>query len=212
MGRIFFIDFDGTITLEDTCVAMVKTFAADGWEEIDRLWQQKKITTEECSNRLFQLLDAKPADLEALLSTIEIDPYFTEFVRLAHGNGDKIAALSDGFDFNINTVFRKYGINLPFYANKLSYDGKYIVECLYNNKSCGNCGTCKTDLINKLKNGSDEAVYIGDGSSDFCAAEHADLVFAKNSLLKHCNENGIDAIPYRNFGDIIKKLQYNSIK
>jgi 2,3-diketo-5-methylthio-1-phosphopentane phosphatase len=206
MGRIFFIDFDGTITNIDTCFAMVKAFASDGWEEIDRLWQEKKLSTKECANRTFQLFNAKPVDLELFLNTIEIDPFFKEFVQTAKIHGDKIVVLSDGYDFNIKTVFHKYEIDLPFYSNKLSYNGNFHIDCLYSDESCGNCGTCKTNLIKKLKGDSDSAIYIGDGYSDFCPAKHADIVFAKNTLLEHCLKSGIKATPYRNFGDIIRKM------
>lgn len=208
MGKIIFTDFDGTITSVDTCSAMAKVFSSDGWEEIDRLWQDKKISTEECANRTFQLFRAKPADLEEFLSTIKIDSYFLEFVKLAQIQDDKIVVLSDGYDFNINSIFHKYGINLPFYSNKLSYDGTFHIECVYTNHLCGNCGTCKTNLINSLKNDNDKVVYIGDGRSDFCPAEHADFVFAKNSLLKHCVETGIKATSYQDFGDIIREMNY----
>ena len=53
MQRIFFIDFDGTITKKDVCEAMVERFAADGWQEINLLWETRKISTEECANRTF---------------------------------------------------------------------------------------------------------------------------------------------------------------
>jgi 2,3-diketo-5-methylthio-1-phosphopentane phosphatase len=207
MGRIFFIDFDGTITDVDTCFVMVKAFAADGWEEIDRLWQEKELSTKECAERTFKLFNAKPADLELLLNTIEIDPYFKEFVKLAKACGDKIVVLSDGYDFNIRTIFRRYEIDLPFYSNKLSYDGDFHIQCLYSDESCGNCGTCKTSLISKLKDDCDITIYIGDGYSDFCPAKHTDIVFAKNTLLEHCLKNEIKATPYRNFGDIINEMK-----
>lgn len=33
MKRVFFVDFDGTITKVDVCAAMVEAFAGDGWRK-----------------------------------------------------------------------------------------------------------------------------------------------------------------------------------
>ena len=40
MKRVFFVDFDGTITKVDVCAAMVEAFAGDGWREINDLWEK----------------------------------------------------------------------------------------------------------------------------------------------------------------------------
>jgi 2-hydroxy-3-keto-5-methylthiopentenyl-1-phosphate phosphatase len=208
MSRIIFSDFDGTITTVDTCWAMVTAFASDGWEKINRLWEEKKLSTEECANATFALFDANPGDLQKLLKTIEIDPDFPEFARLAQNHGDRLVVLSDGYDMNIRTIFNKYAIDLPYYSNKLRYNGRFQIECTYKNQACGICGTCKTSLLERLKKDGDEVVYIGDGNSDFCAAKHADRVFAKGSLLKHCAENGIKVTPFQHFGDIIRAMDY----
>ena len=33
MKRVFFVEFDGTITKVDVCAAMVEAFAGDGWRK-----------------------------------------------------------------------------------------------------------------------------------------------------------------------------------
>ncbi|MDQ1265330.1 MAG: 2-hydroxy-3-keto-5-methylthiopentenyl-phosphate phosphatase, partial [Bacteroidota bacterium] len=44
--------------------------------------------------------------------------------------------------------------------------------------------------------------FIGDGYSDFCAAEHSDIIFAKKSLAANCNKNKLPHYPYSNFFDV----------
>ncbi len=207
MKKTFFIDFDGTITKMDTCVAVVNAFAADGWEEINEMWERDELTTEECANRIFQLISAAPGDLKRLLRTIEIDDYFLEFLAFCRDQGYGVYVLSDGYDIHIETIFDKYGIDLPYYANKLIYKDGFHISCTYNNPSCGNCGTCKTTLMEKLKKEGHQAVYIGDGYSDTCPAEHADLVFAKDVLYEYCMENGIAAVRYDDFQDVMSPIQ-----
>ena len=72
---------------------------------------------------------------------------------------------------------------------------------------CGNCGTCKTTLMEKLNKEGHQAVYIGDSYSDTCPAEHADHVFARDVLYEYCLENSIPAIPFNDFREIIQQLQ-----
>ena len=56
--------------------------------------------------------------------------------------------------------------------------------------------------------GDDEiAVLIGDGFSDVCAANYADIVFAKKSLASYCWKNNITYFDYDDFGDVKNKLQ-----
>lgn len=205
MKKVFFVDFDGTITKKDTCYAMVETFAKDGWEEISRLWEDKKLSTEDCANRIFELFQASLEDVGNLMDKMEIDGYFKEFLELCRHKGHEVYILSDGYDFNIKTVLEKHNIEVKYYSNKLLYDTDkgFSIECPYHNPSCGNCGTCKTSLIKALKGDSGQVVYIGDGYSDMCPAAIADVVFAKDFLYKYCREKGINAIFFSDFKDII---------
>lgn len=209
MEKIFFIDFDGTITKIDTIVAVVNAFAADGWKEINEMWERKEFTTEECANRVFRLLNAAPADLKRLLENIEIDDYFLDFLTFCGDRGYKAYVLSDGYDFHIETVFDKYGIDLPYYANRLiSNNDGFQISCTYANPSCGKCGTCKTALIKKLNQEGRQVIYIGDGYSDTCPAEQADLIFAKDVLYEYCVKHGIAAIHFDNFRDILIEIKH----
>jgi 2-hydroxy-3-keto-5-methylthiopentenyl-1-phosphate phosphatase len=49
-------------------------------------------------------------------------------------------------------------------------------------------------------------VYVGNGYSDRCPAEHADVVLAKGELLDHCRSQGIEHIAFDNFRDVEREL------
>ncbi|MGI6226535.1 MAG: MtnX-like HAD-IB family phosphatase [Peptococcales bacterium] len=204
MEKVIFVDFDGTITKVDTCQKMVEAFAREGWIELNKLWEEKKLSTRECANRTFQLFDANLEELEKLIETIEIDTYFPEFASMCQTWGYPIYILSDGYDLIIEKVLKKYNINIPYYANKLLYDGQFSIECPHHNPDCGICGTCKSTLMEKLRKNARQTVYIGDGYSDTCPASKADIVFAKGTLYKYCQEKGIKATHFDNFGDILR--------
>lgn len=202
-------DFDGTITKVDTCFAMVQTFAKEGWQELNKLWEEKKISTTDCANQTFALFDATPEDIKGFLDTMEIDDYFKDFRALCREKGYELYILSDGYDFNIETILKKYGINdVKFFANRLLYEqgNGFSMESPSNNPICGNCGTCKTNFVKKLKEDGYQVVYIGDGHSDMCAAEKADVVFAKGTLYQYCREKGIEAVEFGDFRGIIDRL------
>jgi len=201
--RVFFIDFDGTITKTDTCAAMVEAFAADGWEELNKLWERKELSTEDCANMTFKLFHATLDDVGKLMETMEVDEYFRQFLDMCREKGYQVYVLSDGYDFNIKTVFRKYNIEVPYYANRMVYNHGLKIECPHSNPACGNCGTCKTRLMEELSEEGSQVIYIGDGYSDTCPAAKADLVFAKGVLYEFCREKGIDAVHFEDFRDIV---------
>jgi 2-hydroxy-3-keto-5-methylthiopentenyl-1-phosphate phosphatase len=206
MRKVFFVDFDGTITRQDTCKAMVQAFARDGWQELNQLWERKELSTEECANRTFELFRATPSDIAKLMDSMEIDDYFIDFLDLCRSNDYQVYILSDGYDFNIQTILHKYHIDVPYYANRLVYTNGFKIECPYFNESCGKCGTCKTNLMSSLGGNECQTIYIGDGYSDTCPASHANVVFAKDELYNFCLDNQIHAIQYKNFNDIIRNL------
>ena len=210
MKRIVMVDFDGTITKQDTCVAVANKFCTGGWKEIDEQWARGELTTQTCSEKLFELMDFDESRLRSFLETIEIDDYFYEFIKFCKERNYDIYIVSDGFDFNINTVLGKYGINdLKIYSNVSFFDneGRYNVRFPHEYQDCKKCGTCKMQIYNKLKENTDEIIYIGDGYSDKCVAKSADILFAKSYLAQYCDEKGIEYIPYDSFKDVMDYLR-----
>jgi len=210
MKRIIIVDFDGTITKEDTCVAVANRFSTKDWRELDEEWAAGNLSTQTCSERLFELMDFNENNLRSFLETIEIDDYFPEFIKLCREKDYDIYVVSDGFDFNISTVLGKYGINdLKIYSNSFFFDdyGRYNLGFPYESQSCKKCGTCKTEIYDKLRENSDEIIYIGDGYSDKCVASRADILFAKSYLAEYCDEKGIEYMEYDSFKDVIRYLE-----
>ena len=88
----------------------------------------------------------------------------------------------------------------PELANKLEWLGgnRWSLGFPY---AAGNCraqaGHCKCQALS----GEPEKIriLIGDGRSDFCAAETADLVVAKSALAEHCQAAGLAYIVFGNF-------------
>ncbi|MEW6621906.1 MAG: MtnX-like HAD-IB family phosphatase [Bacillota bacterium] len=207
VNYVFFVDFDGTVTNMDACHAMVTNLAGEGWEEINKKWENKELSTVECARQTFKLFKRK--DIEALnkiIDPITIDPTFKDLVSYCEKNQFPLYILSDGYDFYIKYLLAREGLNIPYYANRMIFNPDLDIETPYHS-SCGICGVCKSQLMEHLQNTGTKSIYIGDGYSDFCPSKKADFVFAKSTLYKHCLAAGKEVHEFRSFGDILKILQ-----
>ncbi len=212
-GSIFsrvFVDFDGTIADNDVTDVLLERFASPNWESIEQDWLSGKIGARECMMRQIALIKASPAELKKCLDEMKIDPAFPDFVHLLDEQGVDIAILSDGLDYSIRTILKRYGLeNVKVFANRLLYAGNdnWQLQFPYKNVACP-AGNCKCRHFANAGNGF--TLYIGDGTSDFCAAGKADLVLAKGKLADYCAANSIDHIKVDNFAEIMQiwhKLQ-----
>lgn len=206
---IVLCDFDGTISTKDVSDTIFTKWLQGKWREIDRQWHDGKVSMVHLYEKCWSLVDASEAELYAFVDEIEIDPGFDGFVRQCKESEVPIYLVSDGFDFYIRRIMSRYGLSdLTFYSNRLSFteDGRPVLGFHNQHPDCIQCANCKKFIMDEKRRGADFVIYIGNGLSDRCAAEHADLVFAKDSLLKHCRDNGIACVPYESFTEITEYL------
>src|SRR5262245_48866357 len=197
-----FVDFDGTIATEDTTDKLLERFADPRWRDIEEEWKAGRIGSRECMVRQIALVRARPDELDAFLSKIEIDPAFPGFVRLCRRLGFPLTVLSDGLDYNVNSVLARNGLKLESYANRLSWlgDNRWSLSFPHSRSECATlAGNCKCQFAEAEK--IDARVLVGDGRSDFCLAGRVDLVLAKSTLLRLCSEKDYPHIAFENFGD-----------
>ena len=197
------LDFDGTITKIDVGNRLFNKFSDGKSEEPVSLWRAGKISSKECFEKECALVKADKEDLIQYALEQEVHPDFIGFHQFLKSLGVGHVILSDGIDFYIKAILDKYGLNIPFYSNRVSFEnGTLKPEFPYYEFTCGNCANCKGYHIRRLKNEYSEVIFIGDGLSDRCAVREADAVFAKADLLNFCHANEIECQSYRNFEDI----------
>ena len=208
-----FSDFDGTITLYDTWIEMGEFFIKkkDKWAEIIRDFQDQKIGARECFLKECLLIeDFDLNEFNRIIDSQRLDPMFISFTEFCNVRNIPIVILSEGMDYYIQRILNNNSLNIPFFANKIvfSEDNKTIGLDFPNSDSdCSKCGTSKRNIL--MNNTADDeiSVFIGDGFSDACVVNYADIVFAKKSLASYCWKNNITYHEYQTFGDIIKKLE-----
>lgn len=202
-----FVDFDGTIVPSDATDFLFERFADPSWREVEAEWQTGQIGSRECLTRQVALIRAEPDTLISAIGELRADPGFPRFVSECAKACIDITVVSDGFDFVIENVLRNAGVNLSFKANHLEYIGDMRWRVTFPNArdSCAAlAGNCKCSFTENLP--TTMKIVVGDGRSDFCVAQRADLVFAKGSLLKLCRDTSMVHFPFDNFHEVTEKL------
>lgn len=206
-----FCDYDGTFAVQDVGASIARRYAA---ERRSALWPRLERGELDAWSYNMELLDglALPeAELEAFLREIDLDPGAGALLDWCERNDVPFRVLSDGFDRNLDRLQQLHGVRFGYDSNHLRYEGgRWRIAPGSPNSACG-CGTgvCKRASIDAFRVHYTDAVvvHVGNGRiSDRCAAEAADLVFAKDSLADELRTRGIDFEPFETLHDVVAKL------
>jgi len=206
-----FLDFDGTITKNDVGEEIFRKFLDENIVKkiVDDLLTDK-ISSRECWESLCEpVLIKNKNEFETFILSQEIEPTLHQFVDYCDENKFQLFILSDGFDYYIEKILKRENLShLKVFSNKLILNdkGKLIPSYPYYNADCRSSANCKRNHIIENSGEDDYTVFIGDGSSDIDAIQFVDFIFAKDSLLRFCEMNRITFSPFRNFDDVIVKL------
>lgn len=203
-------DFDGTIAVEDVIDSLLDRYGRPGWEVLERDWRAGRIGSRACMTGQVALLDMGRDELDEHLSHLWIDHAFPGFVAKARELGVPIRVVSDGLDYAIHAILGRYGLDdLPVVANQLAPakpPQRWQLRSPHHVEGCAS-GTCKCTCVERARaEGTKRTLLIGDGASDFCAADRVDFVFAKHRLIEHCRAAGIAYMPITGFEDALELL------
>lgn len=202
------LDFDGTVSVDDVGDLLFKTFGQ--FEPIHSELLEGKISVAEYYRQSVQLLNdtCTPEKLLEWAIDCEVDPGFVDLVKLCRDREASVSIVSDGFDVYIKPIIEKAGVGLvEVSCNRLSWNKGWTPQFPGATESCSCfCASCKrNEVIGKVADG-DVLVYVGDGMSDRCAAEHSDIVFAKDSLAAYCTEKRIPHHPFKTLHDVQRMM------
>jgi 2-hydroxy-3-keto-5-methylthiopentenyl-1-phosphate phosphatase len=226
-------DFDGTISVEDTGIAVINALNLEAAWEMEHVWRRGEISSMECLAGQWAMVKLPPDELLALLDSFPLHQDFVDFWALIHRRQAAFVVVSDGLDLYIDRMMARMGLTtcpgedwasevisaaargkrppvsecVPRFANRATLDETGVhVEFPHRTPVCAQCGNCKLNHLFELRPHFDRVIYIGDGHSDMCPAKYADLLFARSHLAEDAASRGIPFIPFDGFSGVIQRL------
>jgi len=204
------IDFDGTITTQDTNDLLIEKYGNEKTRKLEKKYENGELSFLDFFRKIFFEINMTEKEYLDFIVSFEMTRGFIEFYNSLRANNIPVSIISGGIENGITPFLRSYGINeIEVYANRVMFIKNQMTVEFYDrnnlNTNCSKsdpCGNCKVRHYRRFKEIFDTVVFIGDGSTDRCVAEIADVVFAKNSLLEYCKVNNIEHIPWTDFNDI----------
>lgn len=206
---IFVSDFDGTVTKKDFYRILIDNYLTDSGEKIYIDWQSGKIKDIDALELIYNSTGRTEPELFEDILSIELDPFFEEFVSKIKTAGGDFLILSAGTSYYINRFFEHKGIkDIKVISNRGEYQNKGIhlivdKESPYYSEMHG---IDKAKVVQSLKNEYSKIYYAGDSRPDIGAAKIADIAFATGNLVKHLDGINQPYIPFKSLKDIYDYL------
>jgi 2-hydroxy-3-keto-5-methylthiopentenyl-1-phosphate phosphatase len=200
------IDWDGTVTERDSLMLTLRHFVSPAVlepleEQLDAGLAAGTITHREVMEREFATLTVSLDDVVALLvERVRVRPGFAAFVE----RFDPLI-LSSSFYETIEPILAREAVTARVRANHVDArpDGWRIRWV--SDSGCTTCGEpCK-----RAASPTGAFIYVGDGYSDRCAALVAERIFARATLARYLDEQGVRYEPFTDFHALATTLAAN---
>jgi 2-hydroxy-3-keto-5-methylthiopentenyl-1-phosphate phosphatase len=207
-----YFDFDNTIVGFDVLDDIIRRFSSnDDWRQAEASWEAGEIGSRECLERQLAEVRVTAAVLEDYLGSVKVDPAFGPIIDLARARQIEPVIVSDSFGWIIDRILANNRVSgLRVWANDLRLDGdRPVLAFPYFHSICSACGNCKTlHLFKRNRPPETKKIYVGDGRSDICPAGFCEILFAKDSLLRHYQAIRQDCIPFEHLDTVFQHLQH----
>ncbi len=201
MSRLIVVDFDGTITERDTLDEMCRIYAPEAWAAAENDLQRRTMTLREVIAAEFApIVGDHDTIVSETVDRARVRAGFAGFVRAAEAAGDRVVVVSSGFESIIRPILEREGLGrLEVFAHDVRFTPEGGVVDFRHGEPCPVCGEeCKRSVVDAMRNGR-EVVYVGDGYSDRCGAQAADVRFARGTLASYLDREGVRYISFDDF-------------
>jgi 2-hydroxy-3-keto-5-methylthiopentenyl-1-phosphate phosphatase len=202
--RIVFCDFDGTITAEETFVAMLKRFATASYAATERQLIDGKITLSEAVRRLVDSIPSRRyPQVLAYIEDKTLRQGFAELLGFLHSHGTPLVVVSGGLVGSVATRLAAYGDRIhAVYAADVDTSGNFL-RVRSDFESASEL-VDKTRVMRRYR--CEQSIVIGDGITDLNIAMTADLVFARDNLCRYLRQRDHSFVRWEDFFDVIAEL------
>ena len=202
--RIVFCDFDGTITVEETFVAMLKHFAPELSSQLMPEIYARRLSLR---SGVRQLLESIPSERYGEIVEFSrgqlLRPGLVELLDFLDSQRVDFVIVSGGLRIMVEAVMGDLVERaIALYAVELDATG----PCLQVNAEFEG----DTELVSKVRvmglHSAQEQVAIGDSLTDFNMALQASSVFARDRLAEYLDEQQKPYTKWDNFFDVLENL------
>jgi 2-hydroxy-3-keto-5-methylthiopentenyl-1-phosphate phosphatase len=204
-STVVFCDFDGTITEEETFVALLKQFTPALSAKLMPEMYARRLTLR---SGVRQLLESIPSDAYE-----KFIPYaapkkmrsgFPEFLTFLADHNVPFVLVSGGVRIVVETVIGDLAQQMAgIYAVDIDSSGEMLKPITPYEE--GNELVAKVKVMGEYP--CDQAIAIGDSITDLNMALHAPIVFARDRLALYLDESEKSYIPWQDFHDIRTYLE-----
>ncbi|BAY21891.1 HAD-superfamily hydrolase [Calothrix sp. NIES-2100] len=200
MRRIVFCDFDGTITVEETFVAVLKKFAPELSAKLLPEMYARRLTLRQGVRQILESIpSSRYTEILEFTQTQPIRPGFVELLDFLEFQGVPLVVVSGGLQGMVETVLDRLVERVhAIHAVDVETNGSHLkVLSQYEGG---------TELIAKVEVMSQYPAYqkiaIGDSLTDLNMALQASVIFARDRLAEYLDEQKKPYIRWDNFSQI----------
>ncbi len=201
-----YCDFDETVSTRDVGSQILARFGTPKAFEIWKEFDSGSMSAAECLRVACETVtDIDEVVLMAIYAAQTLKPGFVEFANYCQAEQLDLRITSDGFSCYIRPILARHGLaHLPIWTNEIEKtdSGGLSMVLPHQREGCDRCASCKCAGILTTSDDADTIVYVGDGYSDWCPAQMADVVFACRDLKRQCGELGIPHHPFEDFTEV----------
>jgi 2,3-diketo-5-methylthio-1-phosphopentane phosphatase len=206
------LDFDGTVTERDIGDLVVQEFALPGWRDTDEPYRRGEINVRELWGH--QISHLRFADVQAMTEfacrEAKVRPGLVELTEFCAANGITVEIASSGIMFYIQAVLKQAGLSsLLIAAPSMGCDtaGMGTIEFEDGLRDCASTAMCKCVRVWRQRRMGREVLFVGDGATDYCAAQQADYLMARDRLAHYCGRDGVAFKPFEDFRDVLREVK-----
>ena len=203
-------DFDGTLTIDDVGDRICERFAPPEWEAWADRWVRNEISLPDAQRQMWGLVRATEDQMRACAREVgALREGAVELLDAARAGRVELVIASGGFDFYIREILgaRADGC-AAIVANELVMRGDRCEPRFpHRTDACETCGVCKRGIVERYREAGREVVFVGDGSSDRCAARSTPRLYAvaDGTLARHCDAHGIAYTPITTLHSVLHR-------
>lgn len=202
--RIVFCDFDGTLTVEETFVAMLEQFAPETTAKVlPQIYDFNLMLRDGVRQMLEAIPSSRYEEILEFSRTKAIRPGFVELLNFLDDRNVPLVVVSGGLKVMVEVVLGDLRDRvLDIHAVEVNTSGEYLQpQSAYEGE---------TEMVAKVQvvqqYDVEDWVAVGDSVTDLNLAMAAPVVFARTRLCEYLDDRGKSYYPFETFLDVRDRL------